>query len=96
MSDLISRDAAIEALLERDANSGLDSAEVIKHLPSAERTGKWFMWDDDDERYSRYMCTCCRKDIIIDSRKHFELVFTIEDMKYCPNCGVKMIREGQE
>lgn len=35
-SGLISRDAAIDALLERDPNCGIDSAKVIKQLPSAE------------------------------------------------------------
>ena len=36
MSDLIDRQAAIEALMERDPNCGIDSAEVIKALPSAQ------------------------------------------------------------
>lgn len=31
--DLISRQNAIDALLERDANCGLDSAKVIEQLP---------------------------------------------------------------
>lgn len=34
-TDLISRQAAIDALIERDPNCGIDSAEVIKALPSA-------------------------------------------------------------
>lgn len=34
--DAISRQAAIEAVIKRDANCGIDSAEVLKLLPSAQ------------------------------------------------------------
>lgn len=34
--DTISRQAAIEAVIKRDANCGIDSAEVLKGLPSAQ------------------------------------------------------------
>ena len=36
MDDLIRRQAAIDAVIERDANCGIDSAEVLKTLPSAQ------------------------------------------------------------
>lgn len=36
MDDLISRNAAIDALIERDPNCGIDSAKVIEKLPSAQ------------------------------------------------------------
>ena len=36
MSDLIERQAAIDAVIKRDANCGIDSAEVLKALPSAQ------------------------------------------------------------
>ena len=36
MMDLIDRQAAIDAVIKRDANCGIDSAEVLKALPSAE------------------------------------------------------------
>lgn len=36
MARLIDRQAAIDALIERDPNCGIDSAEVIKELPSAQ------------------------------------------------------------
>ena len=34
--DTISRQAAIDAVIKRDANCGIDSAEVLKALPSAQ------------------------------------------------------------
>ena len=34
--DLISRQAAIDAVIKRDANCGIDSAEVLRALPSAQ------------------------------------------------------------
>ena len=36
VGDTISRQVAIDALIERDPNCGIDSAEVIKELPSAQ------------------------------------------------------------
>ena len=36
MDDLISRQAAIDAVIKRDANCGIDSAEVLRSLPSAQ------------------------------------------------------------
>jgi len=36
MNDLISRQDAIDAVIKRDANCGIDSAEVLKNMPSAE------------------------------------------------------------
>lgn len=39
--DLIERQKAIDALIERDPNCGIDSAEVIKDLPSAQPEQRW-------------------------------------------------------
>lgn len=36
MKDLIERQAAIDAVVKRDANCGIDSAEVLKLLPPAQ------------------------------------------------------------
>ena len=36
MDDLIERKAAIDAVIKRDANCGIDSAEVLKTVPSAQ------------------------------------------------------------
>lgn len=41
MSDLIDRQAAIDAVIKRDANCGIDSAEVLKALPSAQPEQRW-------------------------------------------------------
>ena len=52
-SDCISRQAAIDAVIKRDANCGIDSAEVLKSLPSAQpeiircKDCKW--WDKSEE-----------------------------------------------
>jgi DNA-directed RNA polymerase subunit RPC12/RpoP len=47
MSDLISRQAAIEAVIKRDANCGVDSAEVLKALPSAQPLTAYVIRDED-------------------------------------------------
>jgi hypothetical protein len=37
VGDMISRQAAIDAVIKRDANCGIDSAEALRALPSAQR-----------------------------------------------------------
>lgn len=52
--DLIDRQAAIDALIERDPNCGIDSAEVLKALPSAQPEPQWIpYWQEypDDNRF---------------------------------------------
>ena len=51
------------------------------------KTGKWFYVDDDNQRYDTYQCSECRRHITVDVASVDDIGFTIEDMKYCPNCG---------
>ena len=84
MSDLISRQDAIDALIKADMNCGIDSAEVIKQLPSAQRKGNWV--GIDDEPCETFECDRCG--------------FVLEDWiqgvfyNFCPNCGADM--RGEE
>lgn len=39
-NDLISRQAAIDAVIKRDANCGIDSVEVLKTLPHCHTKAK--------------------------------------------------------
>lgn len=55
MSDLISRQDAVEALIKADRNCGIDSAEVIKQLPSAQQ---WIPYDErTPEQIGDYLVT---------------------------------------
>lgn len=82
MQDLISRQAAIDAVIKRDANCGIDSAEVLKLLPSAEterKCGKWIKHETPQNVFS-IECSECGCWFL-----HEHLVRN----SFCPNCGAK-------
>ena len=89
MSDIISRQALIDTLVERthmdwESMKILHPAlEVIDNLPSAEpKHGKWEHWvSNEDQTNSLWRCTSCGT--VLADRKYFL-------WKYCPNCGAKM------
>ena len=80
--DTISRQAAIEAVVKRDANCGIDSAEALKLLPSAQPQRKKGMWLYDEERCATgiyAICSACN-----------ESIYQTGNFRYCPNCGARM------
>lgn len=96
MDDLISRQAAIDALIEltiqRDKwddkegfaqKRGIDAAIcAIEDLPSAERHGRWV--DVEPAPHNLFYATCS----VCGDRQ------TIEVANYCPNCGASL--RGEE
>ena len=95
MDDLISRQAAIEALMAEGRNVDSryleseriihesDAVEAISMLPSAVKHGKW-EWQDSPvfgNPYGSYICALCQ-----NTMPH--------KTNYCPNCGAKM--DGQD
>ena len=86
MSDLISRQAAIDALWqisnERDSvyyTSAIHSAvDAIEALPSAERRGRWEDVEHAPNGLLYATCSVCGK------RK------AIESVNYCGECGARM------
>ena len=98
MSDLISRQAAIEAMellikdLRKDAvdimnfghnyNHGVaDAIATLKHLPSAERRGRWI--------YKSELYSYCGRPFYPKICSVCNGVFEYTT-NYCPNCGAKM------
>lgn len=79
MSDLISRQAALDALEWKWA--GKAAIDAIKNLPSAQpeqRIGKWIL-------YGRGMAGCSQCGMIYNDVYDDDSYFN-----FCPNCGVKM------
>ena len=80
--DTISRAAAIDALIKRDPNCGIDGAEVIKGLPSAQPPKEipkrvlWTGWKGC--RDTRYKCPNCEKPVRNDDT-------------YCHRCGQRLM-----
>lgn len=88
-TDTISRQAAIDRINKQREHLEPDvypqdkigdaayriCAEFIERLPSAQRTGRWIVVDEQEPR--RYGCSECKR-----------LVWHIEN--YCPNCGARM------
>lgn len=92
MDDLISRQAAIEAMesyskflwgrYHETFNLGA-VASMLSDLPSAQRTGRW-IWDDEG-----YHCSECFYHAYGNTSE-----VMMGDFKFCPNCGCAM--EGED
>ena len=83
VGDMISRQAAIDVVIKRDANCGIDSAEVLKLLPSVQpRKGKISYTKFCEELWGQSsICNLCGCSWQIANNGHDN---------YCPNCGARM------
>lgn len=87
MDDLISRQAAIDALKRAEALTRAfgyhNVIDTIRELPTAEKTGKWesvtFKTVPHDRISKAKKCSVCGK------RKDKYVTWN-----YCPNCGARM------
>lgn len=89
MSDLISRQDAIDAL-ENEYCTFCPEARIIRQtmesLPSAQRKGKWIILDECANE-GIYCSVCHKKVLKID---YSNTMKKWKDFKFCPNCGAKM------
>ena len=100
MEDLIRRSDAIKGAkrlhnLFQSPFYNRDRVEMIEayfnDIPSADRPqGEWFVFDGESDLYVDIKCSYCRKVYTVDSYKRDDIGFTIEDLKFCPNCGARM------
>ena len=92
MDDLISRQAAIDALtaLEEPAPTArhlsaiYDCEDAIKALPSAERRGRWIHRPVEEWGASNCKCSVC------GTENFFPLLLKGGADNYCGNCGARM------
>lgn len=67
-------------------------AERIKELPPvtpAEKVGHWIELDNCSN--SGYYCSKCQKKVVKEGWSD-----TVKKIKYCPNCGCRMMQEVQD
>ena len=98
MQDLISRQAAIDALYDWSEHSMTDAEAWhikqvigdIKSLPSAqpERKGRWIKLDMH-AHLANHKCTACGQECYVPTCMG-DPMYT-----YCPNCGAKMDGEKE-
>ena len=95
MDELISRQAAIDALDGELTITGRENAETIRdyingvdkklrELPSTERLGQWKDIEHAPDGLLYVTCSVCGK------RQ------TVEFTSYCGNCGAKMVNEDEK
>ena len=92
MSDLISRQAIIDAIQKLNIPEDMCVFEIISHievaiatLPSAENNGEWIA-QDIHNCHTNFKCSECG---YIHSFMHLYGEPTA-DYPYCPNCGARM------
>ena len=98
MSDLISRQDAIEAIANigfvdeddgrcHDQAENLEYAEqVLEDVPSAEKTGRWILAKDqskEDTENGNYRYVCSECD-------HSDIHAKTQEVPYCWHCGARM------
>ena len=83
MSDMISRDAAIRAMVQAHEETGVKTAQairIIRELPTADveerKKGKWKLNKDGN-----WACPFCEFD---------PYHYNMKGMNYCPNCGADL------
>ena len=88
MSDLIDRQAAIDAI-GRDPMGGLNYERILKYLPTAEpKTGSWIADGQKQKHGYEWMhCSVCGFSDIDVPASH---------TNFCPNCGARMEGEDNE
>ena len=93
MDDLISRQAAINAIEEYFDGLPIvvhyDMIAMIHRLPSAQperKKGKWIVYKAPDKYHCGMVkCPFCGEDMIAES----------DEYNYCPNCGADMRGEQE-
>lgn len=107
MSDLISRQDAIDALGEEpevwidddEYAKGMNAQwkydrKAIEALPSAERKGKWLEMGTNKDGTHNIKCSKCGEGY--KTRGHARSIATKAKYKFCPNCGASMEGRGEE
>ena len=95
MSDLISRQAAIDDLHGKDPSQVWDTADVevwIKALPSADvqpvRYGNWEERKVSDKNcIDEWQTACCS---VCHKYHTTPYMYYFDNYNYCPNCGARM------
>lgn len=62
----------------------------LKEIPSVENKGEWLGLDSDAVRYDDIMCSNCKQHFTVDAHRWCDIGFTVDDLKFCPNCGADM------
>lgn len=89
MDDLISRRAALDAV-EKNACHTQRIMDAVNNLPPAQPEPKEGYWIGSD---GSYICSECNGDPLdfIDTMGASYDAYVETLMKFCPNCGTKMI-----
>lgn len=96
VGDMISRQAAIDGLYEMssDIDHLCTLGDYVSFLESLsaqpERTGKWIVYESDNDKYEDIRCPFCKFIYTVDAYHWTDIGFTKDDLEHCPHCGARM------
>ena len=69
--------------------------DYILFIPAADveevKRGYWIGLDSDQWNTDDIRCSNCGHDYTVDAERYCDIGFIKADLKYCPNCGAKMM-----
>lgn len=74
----------------------MDERIRLKHMvadaPTIEerKKGRWMFYDSESDIYNDIGCPFCKKTFTVDAYRRDDIGFTVDDLRFCPNCGAKM------
>ena len=84
-------------LVEGGIEIAISTTNAQQTVDAVERKrGRWIDLDSDRERYDDVMCSNCKKTFMVDAYRWCDIGFTVDDLKFCPNCGAEMRGEANE
>lgn len=89
VGDTISRQDALDAVFN-NAEHPNKAYEAIRHLPSAERHGRWI--EEYSANHLQAKCSACGKSTLYGIS--YDLKGNAHYMNYCPNCGASMMDDN--
>ena len=95
MSRMIDADHLRRWIIKRGLEYQLHPADILDQIDreltiEPERTGKWIVYESDNDKYEDIRCPFCKFIYTVDAYHWTDIGFTKDDLEHCPHCGARM------